>query len=178
MKKTYSLLAAIVACLFVLFLNSCDKTSDLEKCKADPMCEYFRCNVDGKPWKPYCESSFLGCEAVDVQYYKELNGGGLTIKASKENDTSGFRIVNINIQDTDTEYDMYFLPNNRSKYFIKVAGDWDEYLVDTSTINILRFSKIDTVNFILEGTFQFTGINENGLKKEITEGQFRQHYRF
>ena len=158
------------------FFTACEKEDPLAACKADPTCEYFRCKVDGKEWRPDCESAFLGCDAVDVQYYRDLNGGGLSIIAKNSNDTSGIKLT-ATVKKENINYKL-FRKNIKSEYYQILLNEWDSYLVDTTLNNEIFFTKIDTINYLIEGTYEFTGINESGELKTITDGEFRQQYRF
>lgn len=66
-----------------------------------------------------------------------------------------------------------------SEYYIKSESNiWNTFFVDTMHRNEIYFTKIDTINFILEGNLYFEGIDGKGNRKIISEGEFRQHYRF
>ena len=165
--------------LVTLFLfTACEKEDPLAACKADPTCEYFRCKVDGKEWRPDCESAFLGCDAVDVQYYRDLNGGGLELNASSEMNSNGLYFFLKEIKDEEIYYSFDVGSTISSRYFETKNNVKERFFVNFSFENYINFSTIDTINFILEGTFQFTGNTDNGEAKEITNGEFRQRYRF
>ena len=91
---------------------------------------------------------------------------------------SGIIITANNVQDINVNYKL-FRQGKYSEFYIKnKSNQWDTYNVDTIQHNEIRFSKIDTINYILEGTFRFEGINNDGERKIISDGEFRLHYRF
>jgi hypothetical protein len=132
--------------------------------------------VDGKSWKPYCESSFLGCDAVDVQYYRKT--GTLSMIAKNSLNNSSFNLTGTKIYEIGN-FLLYSGPNTQSRF--KQNNSIDSctiyYLLDSINSEII-ISKIDTINLIIEGEFLFDFENKCNEQIKITNGQFRQHYRF
>lgn len=155
---------------------SCDN-DDLKDCKADPDCEYFTCKVNGEEWSTNCERDPLfACSAIDVQYYKDI---------------SGFSLVAVNGNKKETVFlEVYSkLKLGSNKYFINnsVATKYTngnkevncrKFRLDTLISNDLFLTKIDTINFELEGTFFLECKNECNETVKITDGEFRVKYRF
>jgi hypothetical protein len=109
-----------------------------------------------------------------------LNGGGLELNARNEKHSNGFYFSLKNIKEENFEYSFDQGSNIVSRYVEDEDEDGtkERYFIDFSKDNSIIFSRIDSINFILEGEFHFIGKTESGAIKEITEGQFRQHYRF
>jgi len=162
-------------------LSSCNK-DPLDACAEDPTCEYFRCKVNGEWWTPDCEDGPLfGCRHTDVLYYQHLNGGGLEIYTSKDSDNSGINFYAWNINTPNISYNFIYNNQNYLTRFYENkdnSGNRNRFFIDTSAINYIIFSKIDTLNFILEGKFYFEGLDDGGNRKIISDGSFRQKYRF
>ncbi|MCO6485456.1 MAG: hypothetical protein J5I41_06720 [Saprospiraceae bacterium] len=140
--------------------------------------DVFRCKINGEEWKAQCVSDPLfGCSAVDCQYYWK--------------DTKGFEIAGINrsIQN-ETYQSMSF-----SKYTTIVGDnliplrkeaykDWNKpsgcrfHDLDTTSMRRLTILEVDTVNFLIKGTFEFTAINNCQDTMRITDGFFHVNFRF
>jgi hypothetical protein len=157
-------------------LSSCNK-DPLDACAEDPTCEYFRCKVNGEWWTPDCEDGPLfGCRHTDVQYYK-LDGTLIIIASSKINNES-FNLTVENIKSPGT-YKFYNGPNVKTRFGRNENSPgcniYNIYQDSTSNISI---SLLDTTKFIIEGKFSFSAKNDCNDIIEITDGSFRQLYRF
>jgi hypothetical protein len=174
-KNMYTIIRlSSIIFMMTFILSSCDK-DPVDACIDDPTCEYFRCKVNGEWWTPDCEDGPLfGCRHTDLQYYKDLNRGGLEMTSSSKKQNDGFYILLYDFNTINLEKD--FRINNviYSRYFTK---DFKFY-ADTSQSSFIKPLKIDTVNFIIQADFQFMGRDGNGNTVSITEGSFRQKYRF
>jgi hypothetical protein len=177
-KNMYTIIRLSSIIFFMTFmLSSCDK-DPLDACAEDPSCEYFRCKVNGEWWTPNCEDGPLfGCRSVDLQYYVQDGFFEMTAGSTKNND--GFYFQCQNLFDINTTYNFYSGPNIQTKYAISSSNDpCETYLIFNPQSSILNLSKIDKAKFLIEGKFSFSARNNcNGII-EITEGSFRQHYRF
>jgi hypothetical protein len=132
--------------------------------------------VDGKPWKPYCESSFLGCDAVDVQYYRQT--GSINILAKNESDDSTIKLKVRNFFG-ESELPLYKDSNIYTFYSSQMNfAKCDHYVLDTLSENLIIFTNVDTSLFLIEGQFFYKGVDSCGKSIVISDGQFRQHYRF
>jgi hypothetical protein len=155
-------------------LSCCTPEEDpLAACKADPNCEYFECLVDGEKWTPSCTPDPLfGCDPFDVQYYKET--GFLAGYIQNVNQSESFGIYSYAIKNINFKY-----PLNKSTTIgnssINQCGNFD---IDTSKINFIQFTTIDTSKFILEGELQFDCRDTCQKEKKITNCKFRLKYRF
>ncbi len=181
-KNMYTIIRlSSIIFMMTFILSSCDK-DPVDACIDDPTCEYFRCKVNGEWWTPDCENGPLfGCRHTDVQYYKDSEIKPIYIYTSKESNTSGMNLYARNIQETDLKYKFDFQNQNDLPRFYEQkqnSVDRIRYLIDTSAVNYIIFSKIDTLSFILEGKFYFEGLDDGGNRKIISDGSFRQKYRF
>ncbi len=50
--------------------------------------------------------------------------------------------------------------------------------MDTTLVRRLNILEVDTVNFLIKGTFEFTTINECNDTMHITDGFFHVNFRF
>ncbi len=159
-----------------ILLTSCDK-EPYSRCKDDPDCEYFRCKVDGKWWTPDCEQGpLLGCTSVDLQYYKQ--DGYLSISANSENNNDGFKILALNVLKVK-EYNLHNGVNVKTSYRrSNNTSNCIIYNIIDETTSSLVINKLDTSKFIIEANFSFKCENECGELINISDGYFRQHYRF
>ena len=164
----------IIFLMTTILLISCEK-EPYKACKEDPTCEYFRCKVNGEWWTPDCEQGPLfGCDHTDVQYYRYLNGGGLEMNSSSKKNNDGFYFLLYNVKNVNEENKLSIKGRVYSKYFT----DKLMFYVDTTQHNEFILIELDTVKYIMSARFFFKGVDENGNTVSITEGEFRQHYRF
>jgi hypothetical protein len=175
----YTIIRLSSIIFFMTFiLSSCNK-DPLDACAEDPTCEYFRCKVNGEWWTPDCEDGPLfGCRHTDVQYYFRTTGT-IEFSSKSENKNEGMLIIIHDIFKTDTMYNHYLGPNVSSRFRRSNNNlDCQIYkLVDQNSSTFL-LTKIDTVNFLIEGKFSFSAKNECNDIVRVTDGSFRQHYRF
>ncbi len=161
--------------MMTFILTSCDKVP-LEVCAEDPSCEYFRCKVNGEWWTPDCEEGPLfGCRHTDVQYYKDLGNGSLEMGTTSKESKDGLYFLLVNIKDKNLQ-NSYMINNN--KIFTKYFNSSNMFYVDTTKYNEFILTQLDTMDYIISARFSFTGVDENGNTVSITDGEFRQHYRF
>ena len=128
-------------------------------------------------WTPHCISDPLfGCDAVDCQYYKGSKTIEIiSIRRYQDNSVNqGMRLYKYNsvlgeneLQESIQDYTDY---NNKSGCLT--------YSIDSSYNRRLTILSIDTINFIVEGTFEFTAISECQDTVRITDGYFEIEYRF
>ena len=167
-------------CLTLLSLaSSCQKDDPL------PPEEYhqdiFRCKVNGVEWTPNCISDPLfGCDAVDCQYYWK--------------DTKTFEIGAVNKsfdgnvnQSIGIASSFAALGVNELGLSLREYKDWNKpgncgfYDLDTTAVRRLTILEVDTVNYLIKGTFEFTAIDNYGDCQDtvrITDGYFHVNFRF
>ncbi len=158
--------------------SSCQKEDPFTP---DGHVDEFRCKVNGVEWTPNCQSDPLfGCDAIDCQYYWK--------------DTKGFEISAVNISfDKSTNESIHFfvrpaeLGNSEMIFLSREYKNWNKpgncgfYDLDTTTTRRLTIFEIDTVNYLIKGSFEFTAIDQYGNCKDtiqITDGYFHVNYRF
>jgi hypothetical protein len=173
---TLNLITYFIAFLYIILISSCNK-DPLDACAEDPTCEYFRCKVNGEWWTPDCEDgSLFGCRHTDVQYYRDLNGGGLSMTSSSKKNNDGFVFRLWNIKEINT-FNSYKRNNKIDTQYFNNNNDLN-FFVDTTKQNEFILTHLDTISFIISARFSFIGIDENGQTVSITDGEFRQNYRF
>ncbi|MCO6485457.1 MAG: hypothetical protein J5I41_06725 [Saprospiraceae bacterium] len=137
----------------------------------------FHCKVNGEEWKAQCVSDPLfGCNAVDCQYYW---------------DTKGFEISAVNITyDKTTNNSLHFfarpaiIGTAEIIFLSREYKDWNKpsgcrfHDLDTTSMRRLTILEVDTVNFLIKGTFEFTAINNCQDTVRITDGFFHVNFRF
>ena len=143
--------------------------------------DIFRCKVNGVEWTPNCISDPLfGCDAVDCQYYwKDTKGISIGV-VNISNDQSVNQSIGFSKYTTVEGDNPLTL---RTKEFI----DWNKpgncgfYDLDTTAVRRLTILEVDTVNYLIKGTFEFTAIDNYGDCQDtirITDGYFHVNFRF
>ncbi|MBP6185159.1 MAG: hypothetical protein KA479_09480 [Saprospiraceae bacterium] len=140
--------------------------------------DVFRCKVNGEEWTPKCISDPLfGCSAVDCQYYWQ--------------DTKTLSLSAVRRENNDLVYQSMRLYKYQSEFGDNVLGhpkreykDWNKpaacigHDMDTTSVRRLTILEVDTVNFLIKGTFEFTAINDCQDTMHITDGYFHVNFRF
>ncbi len=170
MNKLTILLIALLS-----LASSCQKD---EPFTPDWHVDVFRCKVNGVDWKPECQSDPLfGCDAVDCQYYWK--------------DTKTFEISAIS-RSYDNSIDQSIgiaskyatIGDNFLGLSLREYKDWNKlpgcrfHDLDTTTSRRLTILEVDTLKYLIKGTFEFTAINECQDTMRITDGYFHVNYRF
>ena len=168
------LLLSITIFLLLALLAGCKKEDTTPTYHKD----IFRCKVNGLEWVATCPSDGLfGCEPVDCQYYW--------------NDTKFFSLRSIKRLDDNSIYQgiRMFVPQTilgdmKLPYFKEAFTDLKNptgcrfYNLDTIPFHKLTILEIDTVKYIVKGTFEYTAINECQDTMHITDGYFHVNFRF
>ncbi len=157
--------------------SSCHKE---DKLPTDRHENIFRCKVNGVEWTPHCISDFFGCSAIDCQYYK----------------VSGTIEIHVVQQFEGHLYDQYIgiykykaivgdnLIQNTSGYEYSDHSKntpCGYYSLDSTKVRRLTIVNIDTLNHIIQGSFEFTAFDRNIScvdTVQISEGYFDVKYRF
>jgi hypothetical protein len=150
--------------------------------KEDPTPTYhkdvFHCKVNGVAWSATCPSTGLfGCEPIDCQYYWK--------------DTKFFSLRSIKRLDDDSIYQgirmlglQTILGEMKLAYTKEAFTDLNNpsgcrfYELDTIPLHKLTILEIDTVKYIIKGTFEFVSNNECQDTIRITDGFFHVNFRF
>jgi hypothetical protein len=169
------LLRIILISLVLASISACVK-------KQDPTgsswhVDIFHCKVNGEEWKPQCVSDPLfGCDPVDCQYYGDTKTIELTA-VRRSNDKSVFQGMIL------YKYKS-LMGDNVIGNFKEIFTDWNKpaacigHDMDTTSVRRLTILEVDTVNFLIKGTFEFTAINDCQDTMHITDGYFHVNFRF
>lgn len=177
MIQMKNILILLTATIFLILLSSCKKEDTTPTYHKD----IFRCKVNGVEWAATCPSDGLfGCKPIDCQYYWK--------------DTKGFEIGAIRRKNNDTIYEsMSFskfntiIGENIIPVRLRAFKDWNKpgncgfYDLDTTQIRRLTILEVDTVKFLIKGTFVFSAIDNYSDCKDtvkITDGYFHVNFRF
>jgi hypothetical protein len=128
--------------------------------------------VDGERHKASCESGGLfGCSATDVSY--NLSNGSFNVSGATKTEQEDvyiyiyiFRGLKLNQSISFGEHDyMYY---SKTNYF---GCEWHKAIDEMN--RLLYISEIDTTNKIIEGYFEFEGINDCQDTIQIKDGYFK-----
>ncbi|WP_347156396.1 hypothetical protein [Pontibacter chitinilyticus] len=166
--------------LSLLLLSSCEEKLPEPTTKG---ANTFACKVNGKAWIPDAGGSFSG-KKLSVLYsdlFKpQVNFVLFATRINKEDNTS----IQLALEDVRTTGTQYFdfdtnpYPNelhykNHAMYVEYKPGK-ASYITNTHYTGIVNFTRVDTVNHIIAGTFAFTAENTDGSGQviKVTEGRF------
>ena len=151
--------------------------------KEDPTPTYhkdiFRCKVNGVEWVATCPSDGLfGCKPISCQYYWRDDKGFEIGALRKDNidtimQSIGLFARPLQIGNNST---IYPLENN----FVNMQNNTGcrYHTIDSDRANHIEILNIDTLNFIIEGLFEYTAINNCNDTVYITDGYFQVAFRF
>jgi hypothetical protein len=160
--------------IFLLSLASSCQKEDMPS--TDGHKNIFRCKVNGVEWTPHCISDFFGCSAIDCQYYREDRAFEITVKREYSDGTidQGLSFAKYNTvlgNNIITDKSIVFSDlNNPSGCF--------SYTIDSTLSRIFTLIEVDTIEFTIMGTFEFTAFNNCQDTVRITDGYFNVEYRF
>ena len=147
------------------------------------------CKIEGKNWVPNGTHDLLvSIPALTADIYQSQGIKYLYISARKdpsafnnEDDAYDDLDMDINLPRTPGEViidktcnscDLY-CPYSSMRFKIKGLFNGGCYMTDSSHRGKINFTKIDTVNKIVSGTFEFTAIDKNsGNMINVTDGRF------
>jgi len=133
-----------------------------------------RCKINGENWEPACGDLFC-IYPFDLQYYKEDRWLNLTAgNASNNSALNGAIVMIVN----DARIGENELIDNESLFHIQNHNNDCELYEDlTPTFNShLSISEIDTIDFFIKGTFEFSAFNECNDTIRVTDGVFDLKY--
>lgn len=160
-----------------LILPSCSYVN--EPFEPDYHINQFRCKINGKEWKPYCVSGGLfGCSAIDCQYYWDTQG--LSISASHKTSLDAIhQAMRFLARPAPPGQTVPIWYAGYSDYnFPSPTGHYD---LDTTATHSVTILEVDTINYTIKGTFEFTGIDPEGGRHNkvlITDGYFHLNFRW
>lgn len=175
MKKLLNL-KYIIHIILVLYIYSCSDEDPYPRCFEDIV----TCKVNGKEWRSNCMSNdpLFGCRSVTCYYYIK-SGYGFDLNISNDKENTGLVITknsfngglhfgeNILSQSNDLEY------WNRD-----IEGNCKVFYKDSDLVSTITIINLDTINFIVEGTFIGFTSNICGDKVSITNGHFKTKFLF
>ena len=181
MKTIFPALAATI-----LFFTACHKTynGDSFPEASTEGKNTFGCYVDGQPF--IAGSTLYGMvHPVNLSYYTQANAytqagflSILGIDARYALDYAGNIVINkLHIMSTGT-YNLIDMGNCANNYscdgiFYRDAKNSRTFFAQSGTLEITR---LDTVNKIIAGRFNFTAMDTLGNKKIISDGRFDAKY--
>jgi hypothetical protein len=135
----------------------------------------FQCKVNGEDWGPEGNSTSIAGGNLAV-YYTDFNKA-LQLTVSNDNGNDINQAIIIFTYLTQEGFPNYKIRNRKPFIDFKNCGN---YYRDTTVrnMNLINFSDIDSVNFIMEGTFEFEASNSDcGDTIRVTDGYFKAKYR-
>ncbi|MDZ4807600.1 MAG: DUF6252 family protein [Bacteroidota bacterium] len=169
----------IIACFSVLLLASCKKEVSELPSATQTGTNTFGAKVNGQLWAPQGFGPFPADNLLDATFNSAT--GMLLINArnfsSSPNETS-FEILIANVTGPGT----YQLNTTTSRagsksyalYFKNRLNPVEEWMTTADYTGSVTITKLDVVNLIVSGTFQFEAVSSNTPPtiKSITEGRF------
>ncbi len=172
-------LITLLAFALLFTCANCNKDDDTQ-----PKHNTFRCKVNGQDWEAYTYKNTgifgMGVQGpTDLQYYddtKFFSLGAARVLEDKPVDQS----IRMAAKPT-------IIGKNNLELVQKEFKDWNRpgncgfYDLDTTKTRCLTILAIDPENHIMEGTFEFTAIDDyDGCADTVivTDGYFKLEYRF
>ncbi|MBY0478799.1 MAG: hypothetical protein K2Q24_14215 [Chitinophagaceae bacterium] len=182
MKHKLLLLAWIIA-ITTTSGSGCkkNKLSELEKLPPATQtgAKTFGCLVNGKAWIPAKEDWF-STSALRFYYYTD-NGGQFAINAEYQNSPQNRNEAVVMGCDSILSKNIYVLKNNSTNIARVLFRNTKNFSTcrsvssmdnDAETTGIIKITKLDLINGIVSGTFEFT-IKKPGCETiTITHGRF------
>ncbi len=171
-----------LAILLFLTAAACNKEDDTSPADQLPPITMkgkgtFACLINGEVWKWKGRNPWNGFPNLDTSYWDPLNI--FLIKAAKEINVAGeIKIQSMTLSSNPDTIGIYTLQFNQGIFvdYSQINVDCKAYELDTLQTHKLEILKLDKVNRIVSGTFEFTAINECDTLR-ITEGRFDDFYR-
>jgi hypothetical protein len=178
--KTNNLFRICLLIVFSMMLVSCDSCYDPNPEPQLPAITMegkntFGCKINGEVWLPYKQFGDVSTGPILFYYYntkKELYVGA--------QNTNYNEFIKLYASCPDTgKFNLTYKPGNDEVFFSKKSGQYHDYkLIDPSSVNTISILKLDTVNYIIAGTFEFTAYDPlHNDTIYIREGRFDIKYR-
>jgi hypothetical protein len=166
MKKLLQLSLSLL--LLILFITACE-----EEMPEPNEWRILEWTVDGERHKASCESQGLfGCTALGVDY--NLNNGSFYLGGGKKIDGYSqqiyiyiFRGLKLKEQISFGEHDDMYYSITRNE------GGCKDYRAINEDQRLLYISEIDSTNRVIEGYYEFEGINDCQDTIKIKDGYFK-----
>ena len=127
------------------------------------------CYINGKPWVPKPYISIGGPKFIEV-VYRESDNGFFALNSYIDgslNQSLYLRTYETKIGDNKL---VKRSPQDYKDYSFQ--GNCLSFIIDTTISRNLVITKLDKVNGIISGTFEFTAYNECGDTLKFTKGRF------
>lgn len=177
MKRIFAFLA------FALFFISCGKDRDLPD-PTETGANKFGAKVNGEVWEARGFGPFPANDVLEAQRYGTT--GDIVIKArnfaSSPLEKEFYILVKgVNAPGTyslNSNASHLSWDNSYAYYVVRNFTPQNEWITSTSHPGTVTFTKVDTVNRILAGTFQFEMLNWYNTPQplSVTEGRFDIRY--
>ncbi len=180
--KCHSFVSVLTGILFFTSLPSCSRND-----KVDPIPQLppitlegkntFGCKVNGEVWLPYKPLGDVFTGPLLSYYYNDKRGLYIGAQANR---ISHYEWMQVNAICPDTGTFQIIINSTENIVFTtNKSGTYYNYeLSDSNSFNLIRILKLDTLKFVIAGTFQFTAYDP--IKKDsvyITEGRFDIKYK-
>lgn len=178
MNRIMSMKKILTACLAIVFFAACNKEVDELPPVSQTGANTFGAKVDGELWAP---KGFGPFPANDILQARMTGTSYLTIDAknfaSSPNETQ-FQILVAGVTGPGT-YQLnndVVLPSSLSYgYYVKRnVTPLNEWVTSASIGGSVTITRLDTVNKVVSGTFQFNAMNLYNTPQQltVTEGRF------
>ncbi len=177
----YTPYIALLVILFFLTAAACNKDDDTSPADQLPPITMegkgtFACLINGEVWKWKGRNPWNGFPNLDTSYWDPLNI--FLIKAAKEINVAGeIKIQSMTLSSNPDTIGIYTLQFNQGIFvdYSQINVDCKAYELDTLQTHKLEILKLDKVNRIVSGTFEFTAFNQCDTLI-VTNGRFDDFY--
>lgn len=171
---------ALLGICLTLILSACDERLPEPTTKG---ANIFACKVNGKSWIPDASRSFNG-KRLSLLYsnlFKPKMNFVLYATRITNKESTRIQLALEDVRTTGTQYFAYDTNpypaelhyKNHAVYTEYKPGTAD-YMTNTRYTGSINFTRVDTINHIISGTFEFTAENTDGSGETIrvTDGRF------
>lgn len=171
---------ALMGICLTLLLAACDEKLPEPTTKG---ANTFACKVNGESWIPDAGGSFMGKKLVLTHTYlfkpKRMFVLYATRRTKKENTT-----ISLALKDVRSAGTQYFafdtnpypgeLHYKNHAVYIEYEPGTADYVTNSRYTGSINFTRVDTINHIISGTFEFTAENTDGSGEtiKVTDGRF------
>ncbi|MBN1183534.1 MAG: hypothetical protein JXB49_14690 [Bacteroidales bacterium] len=171
MNKSFVVIVkAIAFIIFVLLFLGCDEKQKIELPPITSSGENtMGCLIDGRIFIANYSSIFDPAVQADyIPLFNRYNADYLSLTGFSKNETIGISLVNATIR-TNSSYILNDSLNDGWYYDREMIID---YYSNSSYTGEIFIIKLDTINYIISGTFWFDAVSEDGELVEIRDGRF------
>ena len=167
----------LLFCFSLLALYACDPDNPLNPDPGNSLPPLtmegkntFGCLVNGEVWNAYVEQDVFGAQKINAQYEILPDWEAFGISATKNIESENIYQVFI--------LDIFYpkVGENSIVFDTRVFTDFGncgDYHLDTLSTHTMTITKLDNIDFIVSGTFEFTVVNHDCPDTlRITDGRF------